>query len=177
MNGSEYIKAINLFESLGDYSDSRDLINQTKYNYVINHRNSNDTITYEYLKELKDLDYKDAASVFHDVYDWNVRFLCLNTSENDETTNVSSVSKYDTFYTHFKLTGGEPGSETDWSWSIYWPDGTSTSGTSDSALLSNGTLYVYGWYYNPENGATGTCTVVIYIDDEEKCSTSFILTN
>lgn len=178
MNGSDYEKALDIFTNLGDYLDSADLLMQTKFNYVSKHQDSQDQTTYSYITELIDAGYKDAKSLYNEIYAWKVSFVCLNTSPDDTTTNLSSVSKYDTFYVHFKLTGGPPGESTTWTFTSYWPDGGTISKESDGEWYSDSDIWVNGSYFkNPQVGATGTATVIIYIDGKEMCRKSFTLTN
>ena len=174
---AEYEDAIVLFELISDYRDSQDKINEAKYSYASSHKDVEDVVTYEYLTDLKNADYPNAASLYQDIYQWKVKFLCLNTSEDDETTNYNSVSKYDTFYVHFQISGGEPGVLTKWSYKITWPDGNTLVEEDDEEYGNGGTIWVNGWYNEPQYGATGTATVQIYIDGKEMCSKSFTITN
>ena len=53
-----YTQAISVFEELDDYSDSADYLREAKYLYCKENGNCTDSLTYEYMKELKKAGYK-----------------------------------------------------------------------------------------------------------------------
>lgn len=161
INQKNYKSAINVFSELGNYEDSKTRINEAKYAYVQANKNSTDTTTYSYLKDLKAAGYRDAQSIYNSLYAWRVS-LVMNNSEKDETTNKSSISRYDRFYCHVKLSGGPPDGSTRLKYVLYFPDGSTYSGKWNFDWHAGTTSWCCGYYRNPSNGATGTFRVRIY---------------
>lgn len=168
LDSGAHSAAIELFESLNGYSDSENKINQAMYSYVLKHENNNDTTTFDYLKKLKKQDYKDSSRIYKDLYDWEITVIAVNSSENDETTNKSSISKYNAVYFHMILTGGEPYASTRIHVKSTLPNGTADEYTFDNKW-DDGSYVWYGWYEGlyayPEYGATGTLQCKFYDDN------------
>lgn len=157
--------AIQMFEELDGYKDSEEKIKEAKYAYVEKHNNNDDLTTFEYLKELKDQNYKNSASFYSNLYDWEITVLAVNSSEIDELTNQNTISKYNPVYFHIKLTGGEPNATTRICVRSSLPNGNTTEYTFDNKWEDGETGW-YGWYdgiYNtPEYGLAGTLQCKFY---------------
>lgn len=67
-------KAISWYESLGDTEKVKSL----KYEYIISHKNRNDTLTYDYLAELKSSNYRDTKSIYSNLYKIKVTIYIEN---------------------------------------------------------------------------------------------------
>ena len=78
MNSGEYVEAIDIFEKLADYEDSEDYLLLAKAGYVDGHLDHEDSRTYWYLEELKDLS-EGYREVYETLYQWKVEFLAVNT--------------------------------------------------------------------------------------------------
>ena len=157
-----------MFEDLNGYRNSENKILEAKYQYVIKHENNNDKTTFTYLKELKRQDYKDSAEIYEDLYEWRVTVIAVNSSEDDETTNKSSISRSSPIYFHIKLTGGEPNGSMRITVKPHYPDGDTGEYTFDDKWTDGETGW-YGWYDGlyeyPEYGATGTLQCKFYDED------------
>ena len=160
-----YKEAVTVFNALGSYQESTAKLNEAKYGYVTTHKNNTDTTTYSYLKDLKALGYKDTKDIYSSLYAWSVKLVAFNTSENNETTISSSVSRYCS-YLHFtfELLGGPPGEKITLTHRVYWPNGSVNY--SDWYWEDERRGYTFGAYWdgftNPSNVATGTMTVKVY---------------
>lgn len=161
LSSKSYKEAVTVFNALGSYQGSKSKLNEAKYGYVLTHKNNTDTTTYYYLKKLKAMGYKDARDIYNSLYAWRVS-LVMNNSEKDETTNKSSISRYDRFYCHVKLSGGPPDGSTRLKYVLYFPDGSTYSGKWNFDWHAGTTSWCCGYYRNPSNGATGTFRVRIY---------------
>lgn len=168
LDGGSYSAAIEMFEDLNGYRNSENKILEAKYQYVIKHENNNDKTTFTYLKELKRQDYKDSAEIYEDLYEWRVTVIAVNSSEVDETTNKSSISRSSPIYFHIKLTGGEPNGSMRITVKPHYPDGDTGEYTFDDKWTDGETGW-YGWYDGlyeyPEYGATGTLQCKFYDED------------
>ena len=157
-----YFKAIEAFEELDGYKDSEKKINEAKYKYVLDNKNNDNSTTYEFLSELKRIDYKNSTDIYDDLYEWKITMLAINTSENDETTNKNSISKYDTVYFHFRLTGGKPNETVRIKVVDIPPNGNSGDYYFDS-VWEDGDILWYSWGYNePQYGTAGTLQCKFY---------------
>ena len=156
-----YNDAIDVFESLENYEDSKTLVKEAKYMYVLAHQNRLGTTTYEYLKDLKAAGYKDSNEIYKSLYSWHVTIV-MNDSENDNTTNKTSISKYSNFYCHVKLSGGPPNEGIELKYTMNFPDGGRNSDSWEGKWYSGSTGTCWGYYETPEYGATGTFRVKVY---------------
>lgn len=172
-----YDNAADILEELNDYKDSQSKILEVKYMYVQDHLSHTDTTTYAYLKELKEAKYKDSAEIFREVYAWKITVTAVNSDENDTKTNFEYMDMYVPVYFHIKLSGGEPGEETqlkavsttgdgvtkEYTFSDYWSDGWTgwfkrTTGLSTGVAVQ-GKLTVK--FYDGEGNYIGEGSVII----------------
>ncbi len=151
----------------GIYDNAKQQNIEAKYEYVNANKNNDDLTTFEYLKELKDAEYKDSASIYKELYGWKITSV-FNTSKNDSTTNKKSISRYDPLYCHITLSGGEPNEEATIKYTLTFPDGKTDSDTFDEKWTSgdSGTVWFEdGLYVNPEYGTLGKLYVHYYVND------------
>lgn len=163
MNSGEYVEAIDIFEELADYEDSQDYLLLAKAGYVNEHLDREDTRTYWYLRELKDLS-EGYREVYETLYQWRVEFLAVNTEADDETTNLSSASAQDKVYWHFKVTGGTPGAEADLYYQVFVTGEKAELDKFNEAYSNNST----GWIragFTLERSTTAYCR--IYDENKE----------
>ncbi len=145
MSAKQYEEAINLFQQIEDYKDSRlkikesvianaslyeskgdsvnaikwyeiagdaEKTNDVRYNYITAHKNTSDELTYKYLLELIKINYKDAKSIYLNLYSFKAN-LIFNTDSNDTTTNLNSIDYYDnSAVCHMFVTGSTPNGKT-----------------------------------------------------------------
>ena len=161
MAKKDYTQAVEAFKNVKNYKDSKTQIKEAKYLYVLSHKNSKNTTTHEYLKELKAAKYKDSAALFKELYAWKVTIVA-NQYETNSTQDRTSLSRYDTWYFHISLSGGEPNAEVQLKYVGYFPDGSAYSGKWDSKWGDGWTGSCYFWYNNPGYGQKGTFKLKIY---------------
>lgn len=162
-----YTEAINLFETLDGYKDSERKINEVKYKYIQKNKNNDNTLTYEYLKNLKKQDYLDSTEIYDELYEWKVSVFAVNSSEEDETTYKHTISRYDPVIFHIKLTGGTPNASVRIRVTPSFPDGDTDLFIFDEKWEDGETGW-YGWtdglYDYPGYGATGNLQCKFYDD-------------
>ena len=161
-----YQEAIEMFEELDGYKKSEDKINEAKYGYVSKHKNNDDVTTYEYLKALKKQDYKDAITIYNDLYKWRISGV-INTDSNNYYRHENSISKYcDYVHASFTITGGTPGEKIDVTHTTIYPDGETYVSDwhwyDEYDNSSFGCEWSTGFYNNPQYGDTGTFVIKIY---------------
>ena len=166
LSDKSYEEAVAVFEHLGSFEESKAKLNEAKYGYVLAHQDNNNTTTYSYLKDLKALGYKDSGDLYKTLYAWSVELVAFNTSKNDSTTILSSVSRKCSYlHFSFELSGGPPGEKITLSHKYYWPGGGSSYAQWYWEGLSRGYSFGAEWpdgFSNPSNMSTGTMTVKIY---------------
>ena len=161
LSNNDYQGAVRIFSSLGNYSDSKTKLLAAKYGYVIANKSKNDSTTMQYLKELKKAGYKNSASIYASLTKWYVSIV-VNTSENDETTDMNTISKYRTVYFHIKVSGGPPSGSVRLRYSTNWPNGSRKSNSWDFDLYDGSTSWASVWYIDPYYGYTGTLSFSVY---------------
>lgn len=164
IDGKKYETAVSVFKELGSYKDSASKQLEAKYGYVVDNKRLKETSKYYgYINDLVDARDKDSRAIYKEVYKWTANIYAINNDEDDEITNASSLSKYDTWYFHFELQGGPPNGTEQLYYKITYPDGTSNGKKPFTDKWEENTSgYVSAWYNTPRNGRTGTCTVTIY---------------
>lgn len=162
-----YNQAIEAFTEIKGYKDSFSKIKEVKYTYILNHKNSTDPTTYEYLKELKSSGYKDSRNIYNDLYAWKASVV-INCRETDTTGPDNIIGKYLSIFCHVELSGGPPEGKTEIKAVGYWPDGTATTVRwGSNNLWEDGySGYAKFYYEHPENGRTGKFTVKVYAGTE-----------
>lgn len=89
-------------------ADNETSAHEVEYGYVKEHYDSSDSKTKEYLDELVEAGYRDAAELYSDLYKLDVRIL-VNFDENDTETSlteIGSMSMGDA-YVHVFIDGGD----------------------------------------------------------------------
>ena len=108
-NNGYYQKACQYFAN-STYKDSEEMTLKCKYGYVKSYFNNNDPVTYEYMKELKKLDYEDSADLFEELYAWKAEIEACTEKGHPDDAILSELSCHgDNVTFTFKFTGGEPG--------------------------------------------------------------------
>ncbi len=160
----KYDEAVNYFDRISSYKDSDTKKQSAMYQYVKANYYHYDRTTYSYLKTLKAANYSDSASLFKSLYAWKAT-IKFNDSEDDETTDSSSLSKFGPVYCHVSLTGGEPGAKTRLKYKYNIPNGETPSGTFSEDWGDGYTGwcgYANGIYQNPAYGSNGIFSVTIF---------------
>lgn len=161
LNDKEYQNAIIFLEDVKGYKDAKEKLNEAKYAYVCAHKNKTDSTTLLYLKQLKEVGYSDSAAIYRNLYQWYAS-IAINDSEYNETSILSSISRFSNIYCHVKLSGGEPNANTKISYRFIWPNGSSSSGAWDEKWDTGDSGWCKFWYNSPYYGEIGTATCNIY---------------
>ena len=108
INERNYARAIAMLQKCKDYNDSAEKLNDAMYGFVNANKDATNTITYQYLKKLVKANYPGAKSIYNELYAWKIDIYAINNSENSKV-NMSSISRYDKVYFHYKVSGGPLG--------------------------------------------------------------------
>ena len=163
-----YTQAISVFEDLDDYAESSYYLNEAKYLYCKESSDCTDSLTYEYMTELKNIKYKDSEKLYHKIYDLSLEVIFCNTDSYDEDTVNYSVSKYCTyFHIGFRVSGGTPDETFDLYRVVTYPDGKVYNSSDDpwTDRKNGSSCSIYwedGFYSNPEYGMTGNLYIDMY---------------
>lgn len=170
MSKKQYDKAVEWY----NLANKTDEVKNAKYQYVQSHKNSTDTTTYQYLRDLKWASYKDAESIYSQLYKIHLEYV-INDSPTDVTThktNFKYVSSYygGAIYVHVRLTGGYPG-QTTWVETDGWHlDSELVKCNGGWYTLTDGMWLTYGQESSDTtitikvNGTTISeeCTITVY---------------
>ena len=108
-NSRPYQKGISeICEVIPNYKDADVMKVNAMNSYVDINFKVNDMTTYQYIRKLCDANYPGALVRFLNLYSTKITNVCVNTSENDNTTDLSTFKNTDTMYVHFKVEGGPP---------------------------------------------------------------------
>jgi len=161
----KYSEAISQLNKCGEYKETAKKLKDAKFNYAKQNLDRNNSTTRTYLKELISAKYNGAQKLYDDLYAWKVEILGFNNSAYNQSA-MSSISKYQGMYCHFKVSGGEPGETIDVRAIVTAPNGQ--SGTINFYSCSDGSIwYTCFTYDTPYYGATGTMSVRI-VDQNNK---------
>ena len=155
--------AVDSFAKIKTYKDSQQKMYDAMYKYattVTLNNNTSETVA-KYLKELMAVGYKDSASVYKELFSWKAEIIA-NNSETDTKTNMSSISKYDTWYFHVTLKGGEPKANTKLSYILTYPDGDTKTNAWSGTWGEGYSGWASAWYNTPAYGDTGTLKIQVY---------------
>lgn len=160
----EYAAAVDAFLGCPGYQDADEQVLEAKYEYVREHRDSPDNRTYNYLINLKKVNYRDSKWLFSEIYKWEMEVTAFNNSISS-STDRESVSKSSPWYCHVKLRGGAPGAQTVVSFRGEFPGGSTYSGTWDGAMERGDTAYCSFYFDTPHLAPTGIFTIRFYDED------------
>lgn len=163
----EYVKAVSCFENAGSYSDTKKQMRNAMYQYAMAHLDKNDSTTYEYLKALRKVGYEDSKKHYLELFAWKAELIAINTSDDDQSTIRSSVSKYErNLHMWFRFSGGPPTGTGSFSFAKIYPDGDVVYGSFYIRDIYPGNTYCIYWkdsiYSNPEKGENGNFTLQLY---------------
>ena len=115
-----YREAMAIYAELDDgekYEQTQSMQCETEYQYIQKHLINSDETTYQYLCELKDLGYRDAADIYSSLYQWHFE-LVATTKEAYEAKGLVNLTEYrepvplsESACAVLKCWGGYPGEE------------------------------------------------------------------
>ena len=168
----KYTEAITAYTVTADYKDSKDRILECKYLYVKTNYEMTDTnLTYNYLKELQVVNYKDSAIIFNELSKVKVKIVAINDSKTSNI-DMDSINRNGQIVFHYKIVSGIPDKDYVIESHLKMPGYTEDV---FSEVVKVGEEW-YRWYDPNSNKSTGTATITIYDSDGNKlCSDSVYL--
>lgn len=164
MADKNYEKAISTYYVAADLKDNetvQEKINAAKFGYVKAYQSDRTAKVEEYMSDLMAVKYSGIQEIYDSYYAWHVSIVA-NTSENDYSTDVSSVSRKDTVYFHSTLSGGEPSEHIMLYYEVTWPNGVSQIYDLDSSWESGSKITARFQYPIPLFGKEGKLTFKLY---------------
>lgn len=170
----DFVAAAKAFDEMGDYRDSAQQALDARYQYVMFNKTRDDKQTRDYLHELVEAEYKDAARIEDQIYRWNISVVSCTTKTGAPESNIFSRNEPLFFYVSVK--GGRIGETRHLRYeatlypSMYWQMQGVPSSTEqkDMGTFQDGGYYWFGW----ENGITtdviGSVTFSLYDADTNK---------
>lgn len=170
----DFVAAAKAFDEMKDYRDSAQQALDARYQYVMFNKTRDDKQTRDYLHELVEAEYKDAARIEDQIYRWNISVVSCTTKTGAPESSIFSQSEPLFFYVSVK--GGRIGETRHLRYeatlypSMYWQMQGVPSSTEqkDMGTFQDGGYYWFGW----ENGITtdviGSVTFALYDADSNK---------
>ena len=168
--GDKYMKDKAYEKALGAYANAAEIaagddvqgkIDDAKFAYVKAYMGDRTDQVEKYMDELMESDYPGIRTLYDQYYAWHTSIVA-NTSENDYSSDVSSVSRKDTVYFHVTLSGGEPSETIHLYYEVKWPDGHSEIYDLDSGWKAGDKIAARFQYPIPLFGKEGKMTFSLY---------------
>lgn len=148
-------------QEMNDSSKLQEKINQAKLGYVkANMADRTDQVE-QYMAELMAVTFPGIQEIYDQYYAWHVKIIA-NTSSDDTSNDVSTVSRDDTVYFHSILSGGEPGETMEVYYEVTWPNGSREVYDLDREWSSGSTITARFQYPIPLFGKEGKLTFKLY---------------
>ena len=178
LKNKQYIKAVDAFAEIKDFSDAKTQWLKAMYEYVqknkdgqksglvamiLDRANEKNETLYEYAKVLAKNNYKDSKAYYKELTAWKVDIV-MN-GDVDAVTSATSISKYGNMCAHLTLSGGPLNGKTKLKYAFTMPDGSKVTGKFEDEWEDGYTGTCWCYYYDPDKGKTGTCSVKIYDGD------------
>lgn len=160
----KYKDALSAYSTAKEIKDSDKLqekINAAKFGFVKAKISDGNEEAVRFMNELMDIKYPGIQKIYDDYYAWHIKILA-NTSEQDYSTDLSTVSRKDTVYFHVMLTGGEPSEELQLYYEISWPNGQSQIYDLESTWKDGSKITAGFQYPIPLFGKEGELTFKLY---------------
>lgn len=160
----KYKKALAAYASAAEMRSSDtldDKINAAKFGFVEANLSDGSSTALKYMNELMDIKYPGIQEIYDDYYAWHISIIA-NTSEEDYSTDLDTVSRKDTVYFHVLLTGGEPSEEIQLYYEISWPNGQHQIYDLDSTWKDGAKITAGFQYPIPLFGKEGQLTFNLY---------------
>ena len=160
----KYKKALAAYASAAEMKESNSLqekINAAKFGYVKVNLDDGSSTALKYMNELMDISYPGIQEIYDEYYEWHVSIIA-NTTEEDYSTDLDTVSRKDTVFFHVLLSGGEPSEEIQLYYEISWPNGQSQIYDLDSTWKDGSKITAGFQYPIPLFGKEGQLTFNLY---------------
>ena len=160
----EFENAIASYQTAMEMKDTdalQEKINKCKFGYVKANQSKRTEQVETYLAELMSIKYPGIQEIYDAYYAWHVKIIA-NTSEDDYSSDVETISRHDTAYFHAILSGGEPSEEIELYYEISWPNGSKQIYGLDSKWKSGSKITARFQYPIPLFGTEGKLTFTLY---------------
>lgn len=169
----DYKNAVIYYSRSGDYKEDGDAkVNEAKYAYVKENESKVNRTTYTYLRDLKEIGYADAGSIYQELYAWKAK-ITINNNQTYSTNPASSLRLSDVVCCHVYLSGGPPGGSTTLRYAYQWPGGAMNTDSWDGRGSAGSTASFYTW--RSLAASTGTFHVYVYDEDDNQIGEASVL--
>lgn len=160
----KYDEALSTYATAAGIKDNETIqgkINQAKFEYVKAYQADRTAKVEEYMNDLMAVKFSGIKDIYDSYYAWHVNIIA-NTSAEDYSNDVSTVSRKDTVYFHSMLSGGEPSEQISVYYEISWPDGDSQIYNLNSTWVAGSKITARFQYPIPLFGKEGKLTFKLY---------------
>ena len=167
VEGKKYEEAIDLFERALKLREDRSVRNRllaAKYAFVVDHQENGGADFNKYLDELYEKNYPGIQKIYEQQFSWTASAI-VNTSANDEDTDLESTGRANPIYFHNTVSGGPPDDSIDLYYEIIWPNGSSERKDVPSSKASGETVTIRCQYNSPAENDGGRLTFKLFNND------------
>ena len=160
----KYDEALSTYATAAGIKDNETIqgkINQAKFEYVKAYQADRTAKVEEYMDDLMAAKFSGIQEIYDSYYAWHVNIIA-NTSAEDYSNDVSTVSRKDTVYFHSILSGGEPSEQITVYYEVSWPDGGSQIYNLNSTWTAGSKITARFQYPIPLFGKEGKLTFKLY---------------
>lgn len=164
LSDKQYEDAIDTYYTAADLKDNEKVqkkINKAKFAYVKKYQSDRTAKVEEYMSDLMAVKYSGIQEIYDKYYAWHVKIVA-NTSDDDYSNDVSTVSRKDTVYFHATLSGGEPDEQITLYYEVTWPNGSSQIADLGSGWEAGSKITARFQYPIPLFGKEGKFTFTLY---------------
>ena len=165
MDEGEYYEAISAYSEIKGMTDALKGKREATYMYLTTSSNLSESEKKSYAYDLYSADYKDSRSKFGYLFKWKASFLGANTSDYGKTY-YNSLSVYDEWVMHFKISDGPPGESVKVYCLLVFPDGGTLKSNTITETVG-GEFSQAGFYEGAGTRRSGNFTIKIYTSDGE----------
>ncbi len=164
----DYVAAAAAFDSMKDYRDSSQKALEARYQYVASHKTRDDKQTRDYLHELVDAAYKDAAAIEDEIYAWHIAvYPCASKNGGAEKRTFRTNEP---LYFVVDVKGGRIAEHRRFRYeatlypTLYWQANGVPSSTKkdDLGIAFDGDTRWFGWNNGIDGSVIGSVSVSLY---------------
>ena len=168
LDQQKYVEAAEAFDTMTDYRDSAQQALEARYQYVTTHKTRDDKQTRDYLRELVNAEYKNAAAIEDEIYEWYITVTPCSSKTGGLEKTVFRTGEPLIFY--IEIHGGPIGEhrllryEATLYPTLYWQvKGVPSSTQSDDlGIAFDGDTRWFGWENGIQTDVIGSITFSLY---------------
>nr|DAG22217.1 MAG TPA: zinc-ribbon containing domain protein [Caudoviricetes sp.]DAG32351.1 MAG TPA: zinc-ribbon containing domain protein [Caudoviricetes sp.] len=171
LDQKNYVAAVAAFDELGDYRDSAQQALEARYQHVVAHKTRDNQQTRDYIQELVDEKYKDAADIEKEIYAWHITVKSCGSKNGAWERTTFRIG--DPLFFYVEVHGGHIGESCRLRYeatiypTMYWQGQGVPKSTQkdDMGTFKDGGTYWFGWENGIQTDVIGSIAFTLYDAD------------